>query len=43
MYLAFQLNQLGNNDKNYFNHLYTHTIYTLYITYNIPTYLLPIQ
>jgi len=24
MYLAFQLNQLGNNDKNYFNHLYTH-------------------
>jgi len=33
MYLAFQLNQLGNNDKNYFNHLYTHThVYLFFMT-----------
>lgn len=41
MYLAFQLNQLGNNDKNYFNHLYfihTHIYILLYMSYNMPTH-----
>lgn len=34
MYLAFSLNQLGNNDKNYFNHLYTHTIHIIHCTWH---------
>lgn len=42
MYLGFQLNQLGNNDKNYFNYLYTHACTPIFMTQNIPTYIIVI-
>lgn len=32
MYLGFQLNQLSNNDKNYFNYLYTHACTPIFMT-----------